>query len=92
VKHTRETLADGYKEVRDPVSRPCNHHRRLLQYPIFKFPTIDRWIVVVSGKYTEELLRAPGDVLSMVESLRTVGLSRLNLSVTHAMTVSVSEK
>jgi len=38
------------------------------KYPIFKVPTINRWVVVVSGKYTEEVLRAPDDVLSMHEN------------------------
>jgi hypothetical protein len=31
----------------------------------------------VSGKYTEELQRAPDDVLSLLEAVRKVGLSRL---------------
>ena len=60
----------------------------MLQYPIFKIPTIDRWIVVVSGKYTEELHRAPEDVLGFNEALNTVGLSYLT-SNTYRVTISV---
>jgi cytochrome P450 len=55
--------------------RFLTHTREILadgykKYPIFKFPTTDRWIVVVSGKYTEELHRAPDDVLSFHEATR----------------------
>ena len=60
----------------------------MLQYPIFKIPTIDRWIVVVSGKYTEELFRAPEDVLGFNEALDTVGPSCLT-SNTYRVTISV---
>jgi hypothetical protein len=48
-------------------------------------------VVVVSGKFTEELLRAPEDVLSMKEHMNDVGLLFLDLSCTHFITVSDSE-
>ena len=73
-----EILADGYKKVRgDLASEPSS---RLLQYPIFQIPTIERWIVVVSGKHTEELHRAPDEVLSFVEAAREVGSLASQLS------------
>ena len=77
IKRTNEILLDGYKKVRALASEIHTHPSRVLQYPIFKIPTIDRWIIVVSGKYTEELHRAPDDVLSLNEALNTVGLSCL---------------
>ena len=40
-------------------------------------PTIDRWIVVVSGKYTEEIYRAPDDVLNAIEAIYFVGPSHV---------------
>jgi hypothetical protein len=48
-------------------------------------------VVVVSGEFTEELLRAPEDVLSMHEGLNDVGLLCLNLSRTHLIIVSDHE-
>ena len=63
-----------------------------MQYPIFRIPTIDRWIVVVSGKYTEELHRAPDDVLCGYEALRVVGPSHLiNVYFTHLIIISGGE-
>jgi hypothetical protein len=48
-------------------------------------------VVVVSGKYTEEVLRAPDDVLSMHENSNDVGLLCFNLLRTHLVIVSDSE-
>ena len=73
-KRTDEILADAYKKVRDLRIRDvpilC-----LLQYSIFKIPTLDRWIVIVSGKYIDELYRAPDDVMSFMEAAKEVGLA-----------------
>ena len=49
----------------------------LIADPIFKVPTINHWLVVVSGKYTDELQRAPEDVLSFNEAANEVDISYL---------------
>lgn len=85
-----EIVADAYKKVRK--SEYLGPSLCLLQYPIFQIPTFDRWIVVVSGKYIEELHRAPDDVMSFVEAAREVGLSHFSFSLTHPIIISVEQK
>ena len=88
--HKRNSPRRLQKSEGPSIGDPYVHHSRILQYPIFKIPTIDRWIVVVSGKYTEELHRAPEDVLSFNEAVNAVGLSCLTSS-TYLVTILVFE-
>ena len=43
--------------------------------------------MVVSGKYTEELHRAPDDVLSFDQATRDVSFQRLKFQHTHLSTI-----
>ena len=62
-----------------------------MEYPIFKVPTLNRWIVVVSGKYTEELRQAPDDVLSFDEAARDVSVPRISFRHTHPSIIPEAE-
>jgi len=47
--------------------------------------------VVVSGKYTEELHRAPDDVLNFDEATRDVSVPRPNFRHTHPSIIPVDQ-
>ena len=91
LRRVHEVLADGYKKVRVPTLRLVHTFTSecLPQYPIFKIPTIDHWVVIVSGKYMEELHRAPDDVLSFMEAVREVSASFFQ--VTRSFIVPVNQ-